>query len=343
GAETTASSSKLFARKVSPVIEGSDSDSGDENPGLSSSSNTGGSYIGGDVEEGDGDDVDAPRVAQWVDEDELDLEDENESPQIEKPLKLVESDESENEGELPEVVDLKGQEKEKIEWSLEPRKDIAKRSNKHAPIEVTSKRPVTRKRTVVEVKAAQARDPRFLPLAGEFSAEKFQKSYGFLAESHKKELDTLRENLKRARRVLVSSPRDTYEERAEEVHRLELAVKRAESQVNKDRREKVEQEALAKVSKEERERRKQGKGEWHLKTSKIRSINLVRLDTNTTTTAQKREILTKARYEALDADGGKRAVKKVMEKRQKKIGQKEKKSRPRPPSEGGDRKRRRVG
>lgn len=106
-------------------------------------------------------------------------------------------------------------------------------------------------------------------MAGEFSADKFQQSYGFLAESHKKELETLRESLKRARKLLASSPRDTYEERVSEVHRLEQAVKRAESLVNKDRRDRIEQEALGKVSREEREKRKQGKGEWHMKTSKL--------------------------------------------------------------------------
>lgn len=42
----------------------------------------------------------------------------------------------------------KGKEKE---WSAKRRTDIAKRANKHAPTEVTSKRPVTRRREVIEV------------------------------------------------------------------------------------------------------------------------------------------------------------------------------------------------
>ena len=46
------------------------------------------------------------------------------------------------------------------------------------------------------------------------------------------------------------------------------------------------------------------------------------------TTAEKRELLVKAKYDALAAEGGKRAVRKAIEKKQKKIGQKEKKSRP---------------
>lgn len=104
-----------------------------------------------------------------------------------------------------------------------------------------------------------------MPLAGQFSEERFRQGYSFLAESHIRELDTLRDNLKRARKMLASSPRDLFEERAEEVQRLEQAVKRTESLVNQDKRNKIEQEALAQAKKDEREKRKQGKGEWHMK------------------------------------------------------------------------------
>ncbi|GLB36115.1 putative rRNA biogenesis protein RRP36 [Lyophyllum shimeji] len=367
--DKTASSSKpkLSKRSSPSTVSGEDSEWNEEDE--PSGSGTSGSDDCGDsdheedtLEDEDEGDMDAPRVAQWIDEDDLDEVDEDEKEQGEKPSDLKtlqddlsglpfgalrkaqrmlskaevasdESDESESEREEPRPVSPKGKEKAQPEWSLKPKKEIAKRANKHAPIEVTSKRPVTRKRIVVDVKTPQPRDPRFLPLAGEFSAEKFRKSYGFLAEAHKQELQTLQENLKRARKLLASSPRDTYEERASEVQRLELAVKRAESLVNKDRRDKIEEEALTKVRREEREKRKKGKGEWHMKKS------------------DKRDLLVKARYEALAAEGGKRAVKKAIEKKQKKIGQKEKKSRPfgeKRRREGGDssggrEKRRRVG
>ena len=46
---------------------------------------------------------------------------------------------------------------------------------------------------------------------------------------------------------------------------MERAVKRAESLVNKDRREKVETEALRKLARDEREKRKQGKKAWYMK------------------------------------------------------------------------------
>ena len=105
-------------------------------------------------------------------------------------------------------------------------------------------------------------------MTGEFDSKRFQKQYGFLSNLHSDELKTLRDNLKRARKLLTNSPRDLREEREQEVQRLERAVKRAESTVNKDRQEKVNQEALSKVTREEKERRKQGKGAWYLKSCK---------------------------------------------------------------------------
>jgi ribosomal RNA-processing protein 36 len=112
-----------------------------------------------------------------------------------------------------------------------------------------------------------------LPIAGEFSDRKFHEQYGFLEEIHSTELKTLRENVKRARKVLASSPRDLREERQQEVARLELALKRAESNVNQDRRCMVERKALSQVAKEEREKRKSGKRGWWMKGCKALTIS----------------------------------------------------------------------
>jgi ribosomal RNA-processing protein 36 len=106
-------------------------------------------------------------------------------------------------------------------------------------------------------------------VVGEFSDRKFQEQYGFLADIHTTELNTLRENIKRARKLVASSPRDLREERQQELARLELAMKRAESSVNKDRRETVEQIALSRVAKEERDKRKQGKSGWWMKECRV--------------------------------------------------------------------------
>jgi ribosomal RNA-processing protein 36 len=51
------------------------------------------------------------------------------------------------------------------------------------------------------------------------------------------------------------------------------------------------------------------------------------LDTDALT-AEKKQLFLKARYDAMAAEGGKRAVKKAIQKKQKKISQKETKSRP---------------
>jgi ribosomal RNA-processing protein 36 len=115
----------------------------------------------------------------------------------------------------------------------------------------------------------QSRDPRFLPLAGEFSSEKFQQQYSFLRDIHTSELTMLREDLKRAKKLLAKSPNHLFDERDQEVTRLELAVKRAESLVNKDHKDTTERKALSKLRKEEREKRKHGKKKWWLKECKF--------------------------------------------------------------------------
>ena len=112
------------------------------------------------------------------------------------------------------------------------------------------------------------RDPRFLPLSGEFNTSKFREQYGFLADLNASELTALRDNLKHARKLLKTSPHHLHAEREQEVNRLELAVKRLESVVNRDRREKIEQQALRTVAKEEQEKRKHGKREWWMKKCK---------------------------------------------------------------------------
>lgn len=148
---------------------------------------------------------------------------------------------------------------------------------------------------------------------------------------HKTEFSTLKENLKRAKKMLASSPRDQREEREQEVAKLEQAVKRAESNMNRDKREQIEQDALRKTKQEEKEKRKAGKGAWHMKDCKPEFLprhSRKRSCAYVTTIAEKRKLLIKARYDALAAEGGKRAVRKAVEKKQKKIGQKEKKSRP---------------
>ncbi|KAI9069293.1 DUF947-domain-containing protein [Trametes sanguinea] len=315
----------------------------EESEGSQSGSDGGGDYEDMDAE------PDAPRVAQWVDEEELDAlsdeasESESEEEEdgeevdhkrLEASLKALpfgalrkaqkalakaeDEDESDQGGSSEyaseseaESVSTSRARSDKGKGREEPRKkkEIPKRKNKHAPTEMSSKRPVPRMKLTTESKPAP-RDPRFLPITGEFDPKRFHTQYGFIAEMHEQELKTLKENLKRARKLLANSPRDLREEREAEVQRLERAVKRAESMVNKDRQEKVQLEALSKVAKEEREKRQQGKKAWYMKDS------------------DKKALLLRAKYEALASEGGRGAVRKAIEKKQKKVSQKEKKRRP---------------
>jgi ribosomal RNA-processing protein 36 len=112
-------------------------------------------------------------------------------------------------------------------------------------------------------------------MTGDFKPEVFSKSYGFLNDAHKTELQTLREHLKRARKLLSSSPRDQLEEREAEVERLERALKRAESVVNKDRQDTILQDALVRAKRQEKEKRKEGKGNWWMKKGNLEFISLL--------------------------------------------------------------------
>jgi ribosomal RNA-processing protein 36 len=108
---------------------------------------------------------------------------------------------------------------------------------------------------------------------------------------------------------------------------VERELVRTRTRLDRARTEMREREVMAKVRAEENARRKEGKGAWYLKKS------------------EKRDLLLQARFEALEKEGGQRAVKKVVEKKRKKVAGKEKKSRPFKAGgfgEGGG-KRRRVG
>ncbi|KAI0778257.1 hypothetical protein BD413DRAFT_507953 [Trametes elegans] len=339
-------------RKPAEPTSGSESEFEHQSPSEDSEEDPAdsGSGSGSDDEQNDYEidaEPDAPRVAQWMDEEELEEisdeesesagseDDEADNKRLEADLKALpfgalrkaqkalaktqssdesgDEDEDSNSGSEPDDVPSfarashpdKGKEREE----LREKKQVPKRKNKHAPMEMSSKRPVSRSRFVAEEKVVP-RDPRFLPITGEFDPKRFQTQYGFLAEMHENEMKTLKDNLKRARKLLANSPRDLREEREAEVERLERAVKRAESAVNRDRQERVQIEALSKATKEERDRQKEGKKAWYMKN------------------ADKKALLLRAKYDALATTGGRGAVKKAIEKKQKKVNQKEKKKRP---------------
>ena len=159
------------------------------------------------------------------------------------------------------------------------------------PVELTSKRPVSRRRVVVDDKlpvcvsgacghypptfiiiyCQKPRDPRFMHATGRYDPSKFKQQYDFLLGLRNDELSTLRAHVKRARKLLANPPPHLRAEREEEVKRLEHAMKRAESVVNLDNRARVELKALQSAKQTEKEKREQGKAGWWMKRCK-RSI-----------------------------------------------------------------------
>lgn len=127
------------------------------------------------------------------------------------------------------------------------------RSSKHAPATQSSKRAVTRKRTVVEVKKPVVRDPRFDPLTGPRPDEAvLKKRYSFLNDYKSSEMAELRAVIKK-----------TKNEAEKEVLKRKLLS--MESQQKAQAGKEKQQEIVREHRKKERELVKQGKKPFFLK------------------------------------------------------------------------------
>ncbi|ROT40822.1 DUF947-domain-containing protein [Sodiomyces alkalinus F11] len=141
-----------------------------------------------------------------------------------------------------------------------------KRSSKHAPMEMSSKRPVSRKREVIAVPKLEARDPRFDPLisgggAG-FNEAKAKKAYAFLDEYRDSEMTTLRAEIKKTK--------DPAEK--EKMKRLLGSMEnRKKAELRKDEERRI----LEEHRRQEKELVKQGKKPFYLKKSEQKKRLLV--------------------------------------------------------------------
>jgi len=78
------------------------------------------------------------------------------------------------------------------------------------------------------------------------------------------ELSTLQASLKVARKAVLSAPRVERAEKEAEVERIEGELGRVRTRKEREARERRERDALGGWKREEREKRKDGKGEWHM-------------------------------------------------------------------------------
>lgn len=170
------------------------------------------------------------------------------------------------------------------------RMDASKRSSKHAPQEMTSKKPVSRRREILTDPRRKARDPRFEALTGRLDEAKVAKNYAFLEEYRESEMADLRAQIKKTKDMTAK----------EDLKRQLLSM-----ESKKKARQKKEDEAklLQEHRKKEKELVAQGKQPFYLRKSE-----------------QKKQLLMN-RY----ADMSKGQVDKAIERKRKKVASKEKK------------------
>jgi ribosomal RNA-processing protein 36 len=160
------------------------------------------------------------------------------------------------------------------------------RSSKHAPVEQSSKRPVSRRRDVISAAKLQRRDPRFEPLGGpggRVDDERTKKNYAFL--------DTYRESEMAELRTAIRNSNDE-QAKAEWKRALLVMESRKKAQEAKERRQGVVRAHRAR----EKELVKQGKKPFYLKKAELQRRALVE------------------RFEGM----GEKQVDKVIERRRKK-------------------------
>ncbi|KAL6705196.1 rRNA biogenesis protein rrp36 [Coniothyrium glycines] len=168
------------------------------------------------------------------------------------------------------------------------------RSSKHAPAVQSSKRMVSRKRKVVEVKKPVFRDPRFDNVSGPRPDEHvIGKRYSFLGDYRASEIADLRQTIKKTKNE-------------GEKERLKKQLLSMESQQKARENKEKHQDVLREHKKKEKELVKQGKQPFYLKKSEQKKIALI------------------DRFQNMKS----KQLEKVIERRRKKVTAKERRNMP---------------
>lgn len=140
-------------------------------------------------------------------------------------------------------------------------KQLESREHKSAPTVMSSRRPVSRARTVVEpTHDSKRRDPRFDSLsAGPVNLDLLAKSYNFLPGLYEKEIKSLKATYDRLKRMEAhhagpNAKSDQALRIREERQHVELALRRAESQRNERMRRETERNVKSRFKKENQRR-----------------------------------------------------------------------------------------
>ncbi|KAG1701642.1 hypothetical protein DVH05_006732 [Phytophthora capsici] len=137
----------------------------------------------------------------------------------------------------------------------------ARRANKNQPLELSSKRAVGRFRQVVDVKKRRVLDPRFEAQSGRLNEDLFNKSYAFLDEYKQRELQELKQQLKKTKSVTKKDE-------------LKHEIARRQQEVTEKKKQEKIKSALTKRKREEREAVASGKGAFYLKRKDKKKLEL---------------------------------------------------------------------
>ncbi|KXH42456.1 hypothetical protein CNYM01_12811 [Colletotrichum nymphaeae SA-01] len=132
--------------------------------------------------------------------------------------------------------------------------DHVKRSSKHAPMEQSSKKPVSRRREIIAVPKMEVRDPRFDPMSGPVDESKARRAYAFLDDYRKDEMKQLRAEIKKTKDA----------DKKEEMKRMLLSM---ESKMKARERKQRADDVIQEHKRKEKELVKEGKQPFYLKKS----------------------------------------------------------------------------
>ncbi|KXH24879.1 hypothetical protein CSAL01_00215 [Colletotrichum salicis] len=132
--------------------------------------------------------------------------------------------------------------------------DHVKRSSKHAPMEQSSKKPVSRRREIIAVPKMEVRDPRFDPMSGPVDEGKARRAYAFLDDYRKDEMKQLRAEIKKTKDA----------DKKEEMKKVLLSM---ESKMKARERKQRADDVIQEHKRKEKELVKEGKQPFYLKKS----------------------------------------------------------------------------
>lgn len=195
---------------------------------------------------------------------------------------------------------------------------LESRESKNAPTVMSTRKPVSRMRNVVEPSnRTKSRDPRFDSLsAGPVNLDLHAKSYSFLPGMHQNEIQSLRSTYGKLKQMEAhhAGPKAKSEQALQiraEREKVERALRRAESQDNERQRRELERSVKSDFKKENQRRVDAGLKPFFPKKHQLQ------------------EAILRKKFESMagsDGSGSSAAMRKAMDRKRRKEAQKQKKT-----------------